>query len=58
MEDYFKLVGGYNSDGVAVNMVVCDNNEDFCLEIVDDGIARQVVELLNKDLREYEASKQ
>ena len=46
---YYKLLGGYNALGQAVNIITSDYNEELNLEIVDDKIAVQVLELLNKD---------
>lgn len=53
MKEYYKLVGGFNSEGVAVNIITSDYNEDLNIEIADTGIALQVLELLNKDYFYY-----
>ena len=52
-ENYYKLVGGFNAEGVAVNIITSDHNEELNLEIANDGIAQKVLELLNEDVDYY-----
>ena len=49
----YRIVGGFNADGVAVCVIERVGDDEFYLEVFNKKTAREIVDLFEKDVKQY-----